>query len=133
MKSKLFEKGFTVVELLIILVLLIGGATLFYTQKSQLDAAQHDERRKIAINAMYYNLEEVYYQKHSAYPPSIDSKVLRAMDPTLFIDPSGIRINDPASTYRYQGSGCSEGQCTGYTLRADLEKEADYIKTNRNK
>ncbi len=124
--------GFTVIELLVVIVVLAVGGWLFFSEKGRVDAAQRDTSRKVAINAMYYNLEEVFYEKNKFYPASIDSKTLRAMDPELFIDPNGIKLGETGSTYRYDGIGCTtENKCTGYTLRADLEREDDYVKNNR--
>lgn len=124
--------GFTVIELMVVIVLLGIGGWLFFTEKGRVDSAQRDTDRKMAINAMYYNLEEVYYEKNQYYPTSIDSKTLRAMDPELFTDPDGFKLGQAGSSYHYDGKGCAtDGKCTGYTLRADLEREDDYIKNNR--
>lgn len=125
-------QGFTVIELIVVILFLATATTLLLVQKNNLSATDRDSQRKIAINAMYYNLEEVYYPKNGYYPATIDSKTLRAMDPTLFTDPSGIKMNDTGAEYRYDGTNCSNNQCKGYTLRASLEKEADYVKTSRN-
>ncbi len=120
-------------ELLIIIVILCVGGWLFFSEKARVDAVQRDSQRKMAINSMYYNLEEVYYEKNKYYPASIDSKTLRAMDPGLFTDPIGFKLGDEGANYRYSGKGCTtDGHCTGYELRTSLEREADYIKTNRN-
>lgn len=124
--------GFTVIELVVVLVALIGACVLFFTQKVQLDAVQRDNRQKTAINAMYYNLEEVYYEKNGYYPPSIDSKTLRAMDPALFTDQQGVKLGQAESTYRYEAINCRDNKCQHYTLRADLEREADFVKKSRN-
>lgn len=127
-------KGFTVIELLLVIVLLGVGSWLFFAEKNRIDQSQRDTQRKIAINAMYYNLEEVYFEQNNAYPVSIDSKTLRAMDPSLFTDPSGVKLGDANSDYRYEAVGCTtDGKCSSYNLRADLEREADYVKSNRNK
>jgi type II secretory pathway pseudopilin PulG len=127
------SSGFTVIELVVVIVF-VGFATgLLLYQKAGALAAQRDEQRKTAINAMYYDLEEVFYEKNGYYPQKIDSKTLRAMDPQLFTDPSGIKLGEPGSDYRYESSDCQGDYCKSYTLRADLEKEADYVKTNRNK
>ena len=129
---KRLTRGFTVLELLIVIVLLGVGSWLFFTEKANVTAVQRDAARKVAINAMYYNLEEVYYQANHYYPSSIDSKALRAMDPSLFTDPDGIKLGESDANYRYDGTGCStDGKCTGYTLRSSMEREADYVKTNR--
>ena len=128
------RRGFTVIELLIVIVILGVGSWLFFSERSIVNAEQRDGTRKTAINAMYYNLEEVYYEKNSYYPQSIDSKTLRAMDPALFTDPTGVKLGDSGANYRYEPTGCTtSGQCKGYTLRSAMEREADYVKTNRNK
>ncbi len=125
-------RGFTVIELIFVLVLAGIGFALFATQKTNVDAASRDTQRKIAINAMYYSLEEVYYAEKNFYPQVIDSKTLRSIDPALFADPDGLKLGDPLSTYRYEGTDCStDGQCKHYKLSASLEREAEYVKTSR--
>ncbi|MBC7764375.1 type II secretion system protein [Microbacteriaceae bacterium] len=127
------RRGFTVIEILIVIVLLAVGSWLFFSEKTRVDAVQRDAARKIAINAMYYNLEEVFFEKNSFYPTAIDSKTLRAMEPTLFNDPQGVKLGGANSDYRYDATECStDGKCKGYTLRSHLERESDYTKTNRN-
>lgn len=127
------HNGFTVLELLIVIAVLTVGGWLFFSEKARVDAVQRDSQRKTAINAMYYNLEEVFYEKNRYYPASIDSKTLRAMDPAQFTDPTGTKLGDAGSSYRYNATGCTtDGHCTGYELRAQLEREADFVKTNRN-
>ena len=125
------SKGFTVIELIVVIVIVGVTATLLFIQKNNLAAIQRDDDRKIAINAMYYNLEEVFFEKNGYYPSTIDSKTLRAMDPELFTDPYGIKLGEQDSDYRYEPTGCDNTKCTGYSLRSPLEKEADYVKTNR--
>ena len=96
------------------------------------DAIQRDSARKIAINAMYYNLEEVYYAKNNYYPTSIDSKILRAMDPGLFTDPTGTSLGELGANYTYDGANCTpDGKCSGYTLRSIMVREADDANKNR--
>jgi len=127
------SRGFTVIELLFVLLLLGIGSWLFFSEKATVSATQRDSARKVAINSMYYNLEEVYYQQHTSYPASIDSKTLRAMDPALFTDPEGKKLGESGANYRYDGIGCTtDGACKGYKLSSSMEREGDYIKTNRN-
>ena len=127
------HKGFTVVELLVTIVILGVGGWLFFTEKAQVTAVQRDAARKVAINAMYYNLEEVFYEKNNYYPVTIDSRTLRAMDPALFTDPTGVKLGDAASDYKYDGKNCTtDGHCKSYELRSTMEREGDYIKTSRN-
>ena len=83
------QNGFTVIELLLVIVLLGVGSWLFFNEKATIDATARDNQRKVAINAMYYGLEEYFYAKNGYYPASIDSKTLRTVDPALFTDPKG--------------------------------------------
>ena len=124
------SNGFTIIELVVAIVVLGALAILLFMQKNTLDQAVRDDKRKVAINAMYYNLEKVYFPTNKSYPDHINSGVLKAMDPALFTDPNGLKLGESLSDYRYEPTGCADGKCEGFTLRADLEREADFIKTN---
>lgn len=127
------ESGFTVVEIIALILFLGLVAVLLLMQKGNLQASQRDHTRKTAINAMYYSLEEVFYEKNGYYPAKIDSKTLRSMDPELFTDPKEVKMNEEGSSYRYEGLNCENEKCKAYKLTAALEKEATYEKANRNK
>jgi len=128
-----YTRGFTVIELLIVVVLLTAASMLFFIQKSNVEVASRDEMRKTSINAMYYSLEEVYFKENSAYPRVVNSEILPSVDPELFKDPTGIKIGEADSDFSYEGSDCNGDTCKAYTLRTTLQNEDDYIKTNRNK
>jgi len=123
--------GFTVIEIIAVILFLSVATVLLLIQKNNLAATQRDDQRKTAINAMYYNLEEVFFEANGYYPAKIDSKTLRAMDPELFADPTGIKLGEQDSDYRYTGNDCNNDKCKGYTLSSELEKEATYTKKNR--
>lgn len=124
--------GFTVVELIVAIVVLGAIGLIFLSQKNTLEAIHRDKTRKTAINAVYYNLEEVVKPALGGYPSKLDAKQLKAMDSDLLKDPWGKTIGDKESNYRYEATGCGGGAvCSGYTLRADLEREADFVKQNR--
>lgn len=125
--------GFTVLELLIVIAFLSLASITLLSQRANLNATHRDDQRKTAINAMYYNLEEVYYAKDGHYPASIDSKNLPAMDPSLFTDPTGVELGKPQANYRYETSDCTNEKCKLYTLRSTMEREADFVKTNRDR
>ncbi|MEO5950511.1 MAG: hypothetical protein ABIQ04_03620 [Candidatus Saccharimonadales bacterium] len=127
------QQGFTVIEIIIVIVFLGAATVVLLMQRANLASSQRDDQRKIAINAMYYSLEEVFYTKNGYYPTKIDSATLRSVDPDLFTDPNGVKIGDPKSNYRYDGENCDGDKCKAYTLRADLEHEDDYVKTNRTR
>lgn len=127
------KKGFTILELIICITFVGIFVVLFFLQKVNIDAMERDEQRKIAINAMFYALEEGYYAEHQSYPEFIENaEALPWMDPNLFTDPLGINLWVEGSSYRYQAANCKDGQCQEYTLQAIMEKEENYLKTSRN-
>ena len=93
---------------------------------------QRDEARKIAINAMYYALEEDFYKEHYYYPETISEDNIKVIYPALWTDPFNHNLGDPESSYSYNPANCENGKCKEYVLKADLEKEDAYIKSNRN-
>ena len=126
------QRGFTVIEVLVVLTFIIAGAIVFYTQQAKVNSSLRDDERKVAINAMYYSLEEYYYPSKGFYPESIDSATLRTVDPELFTDPNGNAFDSADSSYRYESSGCdTEGRCKSYKLTGYLEDEDDYVKESR--
>jgi type II secretory pathway pseudopilin PulG len=124
--------GFTVIEIIVVIAFLIVTGIVLLIQKGDINAAQRDGQRKTAINAMYYNLEEVYYKKNGYYPSAISTTVLTAMDPALISDPNGKQLGTSGTDYRYESTNCTGDRCKSYSLRAHLEKEADYVKKSRN-
>ena len=51
-------RGFTILELVVVIFFASLLLILFFLQKLNLDAMHRDEQRKEALNAMYYALEE---------------------------------------------------------------------------
>ena len=125
------SNGFTVLEIFFV-VLVIGIASIFFfVQKNNIAVSARDEQRKVSINAMYYGLEEVFYPTNKYYPTTIDENNLPSVDPALFTDPDKFILGESGSNYVYEPTDCKDGKCTAYTLRASLENEADFIKTNK--
>lgn len=125
------SQGFTVIELLVIIVILGAASVLFFVQKNNLEVAYRDEQRKTAINAIYYGLEEVYFKENEAYPRTLSSDVLPSVNPEQLKDTNGVLIGEASSEYRYEPTNCIDDSCASYTLRTTLENEADFTKTNR--
>ncbi len=125
------RKGFTVLEIVIVMAFVSLLLVLFFVQKLNIDAMNRDEQRKEAINAMYYALEEGFYAQNQFYPETISENNLKVMDPELFTDPIGLNLGVSGSSYSYEPADCENGHCKEYTLRAQLEKEDDYIKRSR--
>lgn len=125
------KRGFTIIELSVVIAFAALLVVLFFIQKINTDAMHRDEQRKEAINAMYYALEEGFYARNGYYPEEISEKNLTVMDPQLFTDPDGINLGIEGSSYTYEPADCENAKCKEYTLRAVLEKEDSYIKKNR--
>ena len=129
MKTK---KGFTILEISIVAIFSALLLLFFFVQNSNINAMNRDESRKIAINAMYYALEESFYAENGYYPETISEENIKVIDPALWTDPSGITLGSEGCSYTYTPADCKNGKCKEYTLKAVLEKESIYVKNNRN-
>ena len=125
------KRGFTILEIIIVAVFASLLFIVIFIQKADLDALGRDNTRKIAINAIYYALEEDFYKTHQYYPESISAENLPTVSPELWTDPSGFSFSDPQSSYSYQPANCHQGECQEYKLQTKLEKEDTYIKYNK--
>ena len=136
--------GFTVIELLFVVLLLATASVIFFVQKNNIEVTARDTQRKTAINTMHLSLEEVYYKDHGSYPRTLTPKVLPSVDEALFTDPNGVKLGQTTitvedteypveSNYRYEATNCTEDACKSYTIRTTLENEDDFVKTNREK
>ncbi len=126
------SRGFTVIEILFVVILIGAASIIFFIQKHDLSIVAQDNTSKTAINSMYYGLEEVFYPANQYYPQTISSSNLKSVDPSLFTDQNGIKLGAAGSTYTYSPTNCTDGKCKSYTLKTTLNKEADYTKTSRN-
>jgi type II secretory pathway pseudopilin PulG len=126
------SNGFTVIELIFIILLISFASVIFFIQKQNLEIVSQDNTKKTAINAMYYGLEEVYYPANGYYPQTISADNLKSVDPTLFTDPDGVKLGTAGSAYSYSPTNCLNNKCKGYTLEAKLKNESDFIKTSLN-
>lgn len=125
------QRGFTVFELIVAVVVLVVAGLFFFIQKRDLEIDARDSQRKTAINAIYYNLEDIYHPAHGAYPEHLTADQVKGLDPALLKDPNGKTIGEEGSNYRYEPKDCTDGKCKSYTLTADLENEADYTRESR--
>jgi type II secretory pathway pseudopilin PulG len=132
MSTTTSQRGFTVLELIIAIVFVVAAGTIFFVQKRDLEVQARDSARKTTINAIYYNLEDVYYAANHAYPQKLTADQLKGLDPTLLKDPEGVTVGDQGSDYSYEAKDCANSLCKSYTITANLEHEADYTKPSRS-
>ncbi len=126
------KRAFTTLELIVVTAL-AGALTVFFLLQAQnIAALERDEWSKTALNAMYYSLEDVNYPRDGYYPETLTEETVRGFDPAYFTDPFGLNVGTEGSRLRYEPSDCNEGKCQHYTLRAELEKEAEYVKKSRH-
>ena len=92
MKVMKNSKGFTVVEVMVAVLVLVVLTVFFVVQRSGLEETTRDQERKMAINSMYYSLTEGFYKDNGYYPESISRDKLPTVDPTLFLP---IRLDIP--------------------------------------
>ena len=117
------KKGFTIIEIIILLVFAGLVSALVFVQKYDLEAFASDDQQKSTLNAMYYALENVFYPAHGYYPETINENNLPTVLPELW---------DSASSIHYSPTSCDfQGHCAGYTLTVRLQKEMEYIKKNK--
>ena len=126
------ERGFTVLELILAIIFLLAAGTVFFVQKRDLEVQARDSARKTAINELFYNLEDVYYPAHHAYPKTLTADQLPGIDPSVLKDPEGVAVGTQNSDYSYTPKDCSGSVCASYALSATMEQEANYEKVSRN-
>jgi len=124
--------GFTVIEIIFVAIVIGLSSVIFFIQKHNLEMVVSDNSSKTAINSMFYALEEVFYPTNKYYPQTITTDILKSVDPALFTDPNGVKINTAGSTYSYKPTNCTDNKCKNYTLEATLNNEDNYTKTSRN-
>jgi prepilin-type N-terminal cleavage/methylation domain-containing protein len=156
------QSGFTIVELLIVIVIIGILATLVIVTFSGVQQKARDSERKTDINAIAGQLEAVYASKGN-YPTLAEINDGAAttgwravnefrIDTKAFADPKNASATNltlgatsipgtPTSTYTYyyspladDGSICTtSGSCTGYLLYANMEATSDPTKVYSRK
>ena len=83
------KQGFTVIEVLVVSAFLIAAGVVLLFQIQRMNTETTNGQKRVAINAMYYSLEEAFYPEHKFYPETIDKDTLKTMDSSLLTDPNG--------------------------------------------
>lgn len=141
------SSGFTIVELLIVIVVIGILAALVVVTYNGIQQKARDTERKTDINAIH-GQTEAYQAQNGKYPTMANindatfrSNNMKGLDPAALQDPKGssqaLCASSTASCYGYVAtpSGCdnaSNGDCTGYTLTATLEAGGTYVKQSLN-
>lgn len=124
------QQGFTLVELIVVIILAGFVAGLFLVQSADVKERNDDAARTRDINAIYYYLEGVTFANKHSYPVKLEASALKGLDPESLVDPQGKKINEKDSNYTYQPTGCQSNACTGYKLTAELKQGAPFSRTN---
>jgi prepilin-type N-terminal cleavage/methylation domain-containing protein len=153
------SRGFTIVELLIVIVVIGILAALVITTYNGIQEKARDTKRKTDVNALQ-GQAEAYQAQNGKYPSvsqyndsTFRSANMKGLDPAAMQDPkwasnnancttSGAAVLQGSATpasgcygYAATPSGCdngSNGDCTGYTLTANLEAGGTYTKQSLN-
>jgi prepilin-type N-terminal cleavage/methylation domain-containing protein len=143
--KKYKNQGFTIVELLIVIVVIGILATLVITTYNGVQSKARDTKRKTDINALQGQVEA--YNTNAGYYPTLANinstswrgTNMKGLDPSALQDPQGsaqtLVATPQTGAYAYAAapSGCDDvtTNCTSYTLTATLENPAGstYIKT----
>lgn len=144
---KLKERGFTIIELLIVIIVIGILATLVITTFSGIQRNARNRTREADINALHSQLE-YYYGQNGNYPTLAElndstwrSTNLKGLDSEALKDPQGaaatLVATPAADTYAYAvtPANCdngSNGDCTAYVLTATYEGGGTFVKNSLN-
>jgi len=142
------SKGFTIVELLIVIVVIAILATLVIVTFTGIQQKARDSKRETDIDALDSHLE-AFYANNGYYPTITDLQTsswvasnMKGFDPSALVDPKGASItgNAPATgtyVYSYVTTGCTTNQpssstngCTSFVLTAELEAGGTFAKSS---
>lgn len=154
------SKGFTIVELLIVIVVIAILATLVIVTFTGIQQKARDSQRQTDINAVDSHVE-AFYAQYGYYPTLADlqsatflSTYMKGLDPEALVSPKGGTVAAAATNtggwaYGYVASGTagcvnttatdptgadtSNNGCDSFELHATLEADgSDYTKSSNS-
>lgn len=153
------QSGFTIVELLIVIVVIGILAALVITTFSGIQQKARDTKRQTDVRALHSQLEAFYAQNGNGYPVLVDINTaswrtanMKGLDAAALCDPDASATENcalvaapAADSYAYQvfqsdgSTACTAGTgetCEKYILTATLEGTIDgsdtYVKNSLN-
>lgn len=106
------QKGFTIIELLVVIVIIGILVALALPQLFAAQARGRDADRKNDLKNIQQKLE-THFNDEDSYPQ--DAETI-----------NDLSLDGPRnSRYTYTPSGCENNECQAYTLSATLENESD--------
>lgn len=143
MTYKTKQQGFTIVELLIVIVVIGILAALVITTFTGIQQKARDTERTTDIKALHGQIE-AYYAQNGYYPDlgDITTTNLKGLDAGALVDPKGgsLAATSDVDNYGYsvtQADGttaCTTAakDCAKYVLTATLEGGGTYVKNSLN-
>jgi prepilin-type N-terminal cleavage/methylation domain-containing protein len=143
------QSGFTIVELLIVIVVIGILAALVVTTFSGIQRKARNTERETDVKAIHGQLE-AYFASNNAYPALAElndatwrGTNMKSLDAEALKDPKGttqaVAASASATQYGYtvtndSNAACTTaaGDCTKYTLTANLEGGGTFTKNNLN-
>lgn len=136
------EKGFTIIELMVVTLVILGLGFLMFNSLSDVRGRGYDTERRSDVNLLSQQLE-FYYDlgETSTYPTLANlqdenwvKENLKGLEAEALTDPAGVKIGEEGSDYTYEPTNCGDTGCASFTLSADLDKTTPdpYVKKSVN-
>lgn len=140
------SQGFTIIELLIVIIVIGILATLVITTFSGIQRNARNRTREADINALHSQLE-YFYGQNGYYPAMVDlnsatfrSASMQGLDAGALSDPQNEASQAVAgsavtgSAYGYATTDCADAgdECESYILTANYEGSGAFTKNSLN-